>query len=134
MRPVRVWLLLCTALVALPAMSADRHVYLNTSGSGTQLNDCPNPVHAADGTGNAAKLQFCPTTNPKKLICDPGGSKVCKPWTVTSASCPEKQPVTSSTATTILSIDVDGDGTGEPIYGSPQACVWGMDPSDACDV
>jgi hypothetical protein len=33
-----------------------------------------------------------------------------------------------------LAVDVDGDGVAEPLYGSPQACVWNMDPRDACDV
>jgi hypothetical protein len=122
-------------LVGLSARTADRHVYLNTSGAGSQLNDCPNPTHAADGTANAAKLEYCPTTTPRKLICDPGGAKACKSWTVTSASCPGKLPVTSSSPIATIAVDVDGDGVvAEPLYGSPQACVWNMDPSDACDV
>jgi hypothetical protein len=124
----------CAALVCLSARTADRHVYLNSSGAGSQLNDCPNPTHAADGTGNGAKLEYCPTTIPNKLICDPGGAKVCKAWTVTSSSCSTKLPVTSSSPILTLAVDVDGDGVAEPLYGSPQSCVWNMDPGDACDV
>lgn len=117
------------AKAATLATPAHRHVYLNASGGGTQLNDCPNPAHAADGTSNAAELEYCPATTPHKFICDPGGAKVCKAWTVTTASCPTKLPVTNG-----ASIDVDGDGSEQIVYGHPQACVWNMAPSDYCEV
>jgi hypothetical protein len=121
------------ASAATLALLQDRHVYLDTNGNG-QLNDCPNPTHAADGTGNAAELEYCPTTTPHKFICDPGGAKVCKSWTVTSASCPGKVIVTSGSSTVDVKIDVDGDGTEEFVYGHPQACLYNADPSDKCDI
>src|SRR5262245_25332364 len=125
-------------LAALLAVPQDRHVYLNSSGGGTQLNDCPNPTHAADGTGNAAELQYCPTPtgspSVRRLICDDVGPQTCKAWTITSAACPNETPLVSSSASVTITVDVDGDGTEEPIYGHPQACVYNMDPSDQCEV
>jgi hypothetical protein len=107
--------------------AADRHVYLNSSGGGSQLNDCPNPAHNAKGTSNTDELQYCA-----------GGSQAGKiigtvTGTVTSSTCTSGGG-TVTAVTNGVQADVDRDGTAERVYGHPQACVWNMAPSDSCEV
>jgi hypothetical protein len=118
---------LVIVLSASSVLAADRHVYLNRSGGGSQLNDCPNPAHNAKGTSNTDELFYCA-----------GGSSAGKiigtvTGTVTSSTCTggggTVTPVTNG-----VSADVDRDGTNEVVYGHPQACVWAMATSDSCEV
>lgn len=116
-------------LLATPALALDRHVYLDTDGDGT-LNDCPNPAHNSKGiAGNTDNLKYCKTGSPHKLICDaPTG---CRPWTTTTAAC---GAANVANVVNGVSVDVDGDGIDEPLYGQPQACVYNMAKSDTCEV
>lgn len=122
-------LLLMCVLLSSAAFAADRHVYLNESGGGTQLDDCPNPAHNTKGiAGNTDELTYCTASSPHKFICDAGAG--CKSWTITTASC----GIAGVAVTNGVTVDVDGDGTEETIYGHPQACVWNMAKSDSCEI
>ena len=112
-------------LVATVAVAADRHVYvINAAG---KLTDCPNPLHNAYGTSNTNVLQYCSGgTYDKQVI----GTTTRR---VTAANCVCGSG-TVIDVTNGLSIDVDGDGINEPVYGSPQACIWNMAKSDSCEI
>ena len=109
------------------ALAADRHVYLNSTGGGTQLNDCPNPAHNAKGTSNTDELQYCAGSAGADEIIGTAAGRL------TSGAC-TTDGGTATAVTNGVSADVDGDGTNEFVYGHPQACVWNMDTSDDCDV
>ena len=122
---------LALALVAAlcpSAVAADRHVYLDTSGDG-QLNDCPNPAHNAKGTSNTDELFYCASAGPLngKIIGTAAGR-------ATSAACAADAQGAVRPLTAGSIADVDGDGTREPVYLHPQACVWNMAKSDSCEV
>lgn len=114
--------------MAVPVLAADNHVMLDTDGTlDGVLNACPRPEHNPIGTSNTNNMQRCN-----------GGSLSGKiigtvSWTVTSAACTagggSAQNITNG-----LTADIDGDGTVETLYGSPQACVWNMAKSDTCEV
>ena len=112
--------------LVMPALAVDRHVLLDTDGDG-QLNDCPNPAHNAQGTSNTAEVQWCQ-----------GGSQAGRVIGIaagrTSASgCTGGGGTLRALASGEI-VDVDGDGSPEPVYGHPQACVYNMARSDSCDV
>ena len=114
--------LVCAVLLTGTAIAADRHVYLNTTGTGG-LNDCPNPQHSADGTSNKAKLFYC--------VGGTNAGKVVGTATGRVADCGAG---VATAVTNGVSADIDGDGTLEVVYGHPQACVWNMEKSDSCEV
>jgi len=126
-----------TLLLCSLAVAADRHVYLNASGGGSQLNDCANPAHNAKGTSNTDELEYCVGggATAGKVIGTATGR-------ITSGACTTDggDGVGAVTAVTNgVSADVDGDGTNETVYGSPQACVWNMagpgtTGPDSCEV
>ena len=118
----------CLVIGAASAAAAtDRHVYLDSNGNG-QLNDCPNPAHNAKGlAGNTDELSYCS-----------GGSQDGKviglvAGTATSVTCiaggGSAVPLRNGNQA-----DVDRDGAKEFVYAHPQACVWNMAKSDACEI
>ncbi len=125
------------------AVAADRHVYLNSSGGGSQLNDCPNPQHAADGTSNKAELNYCEGANTgaanNHVICDgtPCSSDAqtgcCKSWTVTTAYCTGgvQEGLVTEVSNGVTLVFPTGSRV---VYGHPQACVYNMAKSDSCEV
>jgi len=122
MRALCVFLALVLASVAV---AADRHVYLNSTGGGTQLNDCPNPVHNVKGTSNTDELVRCTDVTPNQFYCTGGG---CQSWT-RDCTAPNRANVVNGDI-----VDVDGDGTGEVVYATPQACAYAMAKSDTCEI
>jgi len=127
MKAVRPCLVLASALFALSAAAADRHVYLDTNGDG-QLNDCPNPAHNAKMlAGNTDELFYCS-----------GGSQDGKiiglaVGTTTTVTCTAGGGASTAVRNGVLA-DVDRDGTKEAVYGHPQACVYNMAKSDSCEI
>jgi len=124
----KAWLpALCLAAVASAALAADRHVYLDTNGNG-QLNDCPNPAHNAKGiAGNTDELSYCSGgTQTGKIIGTVTG-------TTTSANCSSGGGTVAPVQNGVQA-DVDRDGVREFLYAHPQACVWNMAKSDACEI
>lgn len=146
----RIALVILLELIALPALAVDRHVYLATGTdkvcitnhsttcttsadcpSSTPcvpiLHDCPNPAHNAKGTSNTDALQYCSGgSNNNKVIGTASGR-------VASATCTGSGGALRY-VTNGSTVDVDGDGTNEFIYGHPQACVYYMAKSDSCEV
>lgn len=116
---------LATLLITTSVMAAvDRHIFLDTDGDSV-LNTCPNPAHNATGTaGNTSNMTYCASG------ADIG--KVIGTRTGYTASC--AGGVTPSNVVNGSSVDIDGDGTTEVVYGHPQACVWNMTLSDSCEV
>lgn len=116
-------------LLAGAAAAADRHVFLDTGIGGTgTLNQCPNPAHNTFITPSTGKIQYCvngPT--PGKVLGDAtsGG----RTYVSTCGSGGVATNISSG-----VSADVDGDGVNEVVYGSPQACIYGMAKSDSCEV
>jgi hypothetical protein len=125
---------------ATPAFGAARHVYLNQSGGGSQLDDCPSPAHNVKGTSNTDELTYCASAllanALNRFICDAGA--LCKPWTTTTGICESGAnlgtvtPVTNGV--TINFGDVGSAASNSIVYGHPQACVWNMQTSDSCEV
>jgi hypothetical protein len=114
-------------LLASVTLAADRHVYLNESGGGSQLDDCPNPAHNAKGTSNTDELEYCVGgTSAGKVIGTAAGR-------VASSTCTGGGGAVTA-VTNGVSADVDGDGNTEVVHGHPQACVWNMATSDSCEV
>lgn len=107
-------------LAAVPAMAADRHVFVSSSGV---LQKCANPAHNPDSPATTGNLQYCPAgTNAGRII----GNK-----TGYVSSCP------SSTITNLpngASVFIDGGSTLKTVYGHPQACVYNMAKSDSCEI
>lgn len=118
---------LCLTLVATGAVAADRHVYLDTNGNG-QLNDCPNPAHNAKGiAGNTDELTYCIGGSlDGKIIGTVTG-------TAASAACTTGGGSVAAVRNGVQA-DVDRDGVKEFVYGHPQACIWNMAKSDACEI
>lgn len=108
------------------ARAGDRHVYLDTDGDG-QLNDCPNPAHNAKGTSNTDELQVCSGGSSAGRVIGTATGRV------TTANCTAGGGGLANLASG-AGADVDGDGSLEPVYGHPQACVWNMAKSDSCEV
>jgi len=124
----KAWIpVLCLAAVASTALAADRHVYLDTNGNG-QLNDCPNPAHNAKGlAGNTDELSYCSGgTQTGKIIGTVTGA-------TTSANCTTGGGTVAPVQNGVQA-DVDRDGVKEFVYTHPQACVWNMAKSDACEI
>lgn len=108
------------------SFAVDRHVFLDREGDGI-LNDCPNPAHNASGASGTENLLYCRGgTQASRVIGSATGR-------VSSTSCTSGggtvEPVRNGTL-----VDVDHDGTVEPVYGHPQACVWNMAKSDSCEI
>lgn len=128
-------------LFSLPAFGAARHVYLNSTGGGSQLNDCPNPAHNLKGTSNTDELSYCIgailNNAVNRFICDAGAG--CKAWTTTTGTCTSPAnggTVAAVTNNTLVNIEATGTGAESDIrvYGHPQACVWNMAKSDSCEI
>lgn len=124
----RILLMACIAsLVAMAAMAADRHVYLDTNNDGT-LNDCPNPAHNAKGSSNTDEMQRCSGgTQNGKIIGTASGR-------ISASACVSGGGAVSFLSSRNTTADVDGDGALESVYGHPQACVWNMGLSDSCEI
>jgi len=127
MSAVRVFVVLGSAIVALSAAAADRHIYLDTNGDG-QLNDCPSPRHNAKGlAGNTDELFYCSGGSlDGKIIGTVAG-------TSTTATCTSGSGTVAAVRNGVQA-DVDRDGTNEFVYGHPQACVYNMAKSDSCEI
>ena len=129
---------LAVFLLAGSAFAADRHVFLNSTGGGTQLNDCPNPLHNSKGTSNTNELFYCSgaalANANNRIICDAASG--CQSWTTTTGIC--TSPANGGTATTQVTngvaLQLDADVPLETVYGHPQACVYNMVQSDSCEI
>ena len=112
--------------LVIPVVAADRHVLLDTDGDG-QLNDCPNPAHNAQGTSNTSEVQWCQGGSQNGRVIGIAAGRT------SSSGCTSGGGTVRNLAGG-ESVDVDGDGTLEPVYGHPQACVYNMARSDSCEV
>ena len=118
---------LCFTFAASAALAADRHVYLDTDGDG-QLNDCPNPAHnAKESAGNTDELSYCSGgALDGRIVGTVTG-------TTTTVTCTAGGGI-STALRNGHQADADRDGVKEFVYGHPQACVWNMAKSDACEI
>lgn len=135
-------LIVAAMLLASSAFALDRHVFLNSAGGGSQLNDCGNPAHNSKGVaGNTDELFYCDgsdfTTRNNRIICDAGAG--CQAWTRTTAQCVAIPP--GGTGGSVFPVTngvslklTTGETPLSPIYGHPQACVYNMAKSDSCEI